>query len=120
MDVKTCNTCGILKELSEFHSEKQASSGKKARCSTCRNIAVKRSRYKMKYGLTLEETATLKAGGCMVCGATTGTMHIDHDHSKGLGTHRGCLCVICNHLEGRIKDGYKLPTMEQFTKYLER
>jgi 5-methylcytosine-specific restriction endonuclease McrA len=38
-EAKVCNTCGILKPLSEYHRNKKCQDGRLARCKACRKVA---------------------------------------------------------------------------------
>ena len=68
---------------------------------------VRRSYFKTKYGLTVEQVDEMAAKGCAICGTTTwmgrhARPHIDHDHETG--RIRGVLCSECNTGLGKFKD----------------
>lgn len=63
--------------------------------------ANRRSHFKHRYGLTLEQVNELLAEGCAVCG-THKNLHVDHDHETG--KVRGCLCVNHNTALGMVHD----------------
>lgn len=78
-------------------------------------------RYMKNYGLTLEQVAEMRAGGCEICGKTGGSgrwgpLHIDHDHSTG--KVRGALCDNCNFGIGKFYDDPAL--LRAAANYLER
>lgn len=63
--------------------------------------------YKQKYGLTMDEVATMRARGCAICGTVEwmgrhSQAHIDHDHVTGVV--RGVLCHECNTGLGKFRD----------------
>jgi len=71
--------------------------------------AVRRSNYKRKYGLTVEQVEEMRSKGCAICGAENGedghrwgNLHIDHDHVTG--KVRGVLCASCNLGLGKFQD----------------
>lgn len=70
-------------------------------------IASKRSYFKTRYRLTVEEVEQLANNGCAICGTTVwvgrhARPHIDHDHKTG--RVRGLLCTNCNSGLGQFKD----------------
>lgn len=79
-----------------------------------------KSKYKSKYGLTLEEVQALRANGCAICGkpgieGRWGNLHIDHDHDTG--RVRGALCHNCNVGIGHFKNDPEL--LRAAIRYLE-
>lgn len=66
----------------------------------------RRKRMEKTYGIPFDKIVALRAGGCMICGATEtgrwGTLQADHDHKTG--AFRGILCVACNWTVGRLGD----------------
>lgn len=69
---------------------------------------VRKSRLKLKYGLTPEEMdKVVREGSCEICGTREwggrhGVPHVDHCHATG--AVRGFLCNDCNHGLGRFHD----------------
>jgi len=77
--------------------------------------------YKREYGLTVEQVAEMRAGGCAICrapngGGRHGQLHIDHDHVTG--RVRGALCDGCNLGLGKFRDDPAL--LEAAIRYLRR
>lgn len=99
-------------EYPEEWKEKQRLSGERTRVKRAESI--KRSIIKKKYGITLEEYAGMKLGGCQVCGSQE-VLHIDHDHTTG--KVRGCLCNHCNIALGHMKDNPVL--LRKLADYIE-
>jgi hypothetical protein len=83
--------------------------------------ARRRSKLRVKYGLTIEGYNALldKQGGvCAVCGHNVSkrALHVDHDH--GTGKVRGLLCNKCNRGMGLLGDDVTL--LKSAIAYLER
>jgi hypothetical protein len=70
--------------------------------------AVRRAKYKRKYGITTKEAEQLliaiQTGVCAICGGNRDKrrLHIDHDHNTG--KIRGILCGKCNRGLGHFAD----------------
>lgn len=108
----TCANCG-----EEFRAKRRRT-GDVAYCSRkCKSLArtpeqnretALRSYYKTRYGLTVEEVAEMRAGGCQICGRRGSpgrwegvqNLHVDHDHETG--EVRGVLCHGCNLAIGHL------------------
>lgn len=75
-------------------------------------ISRRRSKLKMKYGITLEEYATLlekQGGACAICKQPPPDntyLAVDHDHETK--TVRGLLCLFCNTALGMFMDSLDL------------
>lgn len=70
-------------------------------------VAVRKSYFKTRYGLTVEQVDEMALAGCSICGTTEWTgrhnrPHVDHDHQTG--RVRGILCNACNVMLGYAKD----------------
>lgn len=84
------------------HSKKQGSDGG-WRCHDCQKLWWRQrdrpkrvrtgERYRLKYGITMEEVQALLAGTCALCDERPATV-IDHDHETG--QIRGGVCRRCN------------------------
>ena len=108
--MKTCNSCGETKDLSEFHRRTLRSGkiGHQHKCKPCA-AACKKQYYKkhtsirLQLGLTEEEVeAVTKIGKCEGCGATDRRLCIDHNHKTN--EVRGLLCHNCNTALGLLND----------------
>jgi hypothetical protein len=65
----------------------------------------RRLELKAKYGITLEQWATmvsLAGNRCEICGVLDDRLCVDHDHVTGLV--RGALCRQCNRAIGQLGD----------------
>lgn len=110
-----CQHCGTTYVSKRTYS---ADSGRGMFCTRrCKDLyrvangqaaeASRKSFYKTKYGLTLEQVQALRALGCGICGqqgieGRWGNLHIDHDHKTG--KVRGALCSSCNLGLGKFRD----------------
>jgi hypothetical protein len=77
-----------------------------------------RNRLLRKYGLTVEEHATLikeQGGKCALCGKKQ-QLVVDHCHATGVV--RGMLCRGCNGFLGAIGDDYSV--VEKLARYFGR
>ncbi len=128
MTTRTCNKCGVEKDLETCFYKTGRKSDKnpnnrhytckectKARLKVSESQSPERKRelhLRRKYDLSLEEydqMVQLQGGTCALCPATTpGGKHnndnwfIDHDHVTG--KVRELLCFDCNIVLGIIKD----------------
>jgi hypothetical protein len=46
MNKKTCIKCGLIKNLDNFYNDTRLKSGKGSSCKTCRNLVIKKSKFK--------------------------------------------------------------------------
>lgn len=69
--------------------------------------SVRRSYFKTRYGLTVEQVEEMALAGCSICGRNDwpgrhARPHVDHCHATG--KVRGILCSECNTGLGKFKD----------------
>lgn len=144
---KKCNKCKEVKDYSEFNNNIKNCDKKCYQCRECdsrqckeyyrknkenRIIAGKKyhsenpdayrnSRYKLRYGITIDDYNNLwnfQNGVCATCGEPEKQykyLVVDHDHRTG--KVRGLLCTNCNKALGNVLD--KVETLENMIKYLE-
>lgn len=87
-------------------------------------LATRKSKLKIKYGLTEEAHDAMLAsqgGCCAICktfrwGSTSGVPHVDHDHETG--EVRGLLCFACNTGLGKLGDNVE--SLERALAYLKK
>ena len=87
------------------------------------HIRAKARRWR--YGITAEEFDILvegQGGGCAICRTPLAelrphTVHVDHDHGRGLQAVRGILCGSCNRAIGALRDDPDL--MRRAATYVE-
>ena len=132
-DTKVCNTCGIEKELTEFHKStfKGNNRGRGGQCKICRipisREASRQQNFK-KYGITEQiyiEMMAEQNNVCSICGepetslsniGNSKAMAIDHCHDTG--RVRGLLCSNCNKALGLFKDN--IDVMASAISYLKQ
>lgn len=112
--VLVCAHCGIEFRPERYKSGSMANKFCSRQCkSEARNgspaaqLSARKSYFKTKYGLTLEQIEEMAALGCAICGTTDwpghhNRPHVDHDHDTG--EVRGILCSECNTGLGKFKD----------------
>lgn len=84
---------------------------------TSRRTNVKRSRFKLLYGITFQEYDQLverQNGRCKICSKLVAKLVVDHDHVTG--AVRGLLCITCNVGVGMLRDS--IETLESAIVYL--
>jgi len=128
-DPKKCTECGVFKPRSNFGPHGKARGGVRSPCKLCESVMQKakyklnpsnsakiqrRSRIKVKYGLTMagyESILESQGGMCAICGTNTPggrcgdagpVFSVDHCHTTG--RIRGLLCTLCNTALGGFKD----------------
>jgi hypothetical protein len=131
---KTCTTCGITKDITEFYFRGGESSpfSRKSKCKSC-EIKRLQSNYnpdrqknndlKRLYGITLNEYSQMLAeqnNQCAVChttdpGGKHGKFMVDHCHTTG--KVRGLLCKRCNIALGEVGDS--INTLQTMIEYLK-
>ena len=120
---KKCKTCGVVKRIEDFYTERSNKDGRRGTCKKCKpmepnpyNRTVSRKhKLKSHYGITPEEFQELKnsqGGKCKICGReefgvsgphrTPRELAVDHDHKTG--KIRGLLCHQCNAALGLLGD----------------
>ncbi len=103
-------------KIKEHARIKRSRPGWKAKAATY----ARRSRLKMKYGLTeaqIIERLETQGGCCLICSTplTVITLRVDHCHATGLV--RGLLCDICNLGLGQFLDD--APRLRNAADYLD-
>lgn len=129
--MRKCKTCGIEKDLSEFHKNKNYKDGFRPHCIDCRRDYERKSFHKHKhkrpydyeydkdkklkkaYGISYSEYLVMlevQEGRCAICGTTeTGSRKafaVDHCHTTG--KVRGLLCSNCNTGIGNLKESEEI------------
>jgi hypothetical protein len=141
-NIKTCNTCKEVYDLSNFHKNRAMPDGLHSQCKACGNAA--RKAHKEKYpekakrwnkenphyslsqagvNVTAEDFHKLLSeqnGKCAVCGyapkENEKRLCIDHDHNTN--EVRGLLCSRCNRGIGMFGDNANF--LKSAASYLER
>jgi hypothetical protein len=130
---KRCSMCRETKSSSAFGQNRRRHDGLSTYCLPCKadeqrarnavnpekaQAAGRRSRFKVKYGLTVEQVAEMvrvRDGRCDLC-SRAAVLHVDHDHESG--QVRGLLCGPCNRALGCLGDN--LEGVLQAVEYLKR
>ena len=139
--MKTCKTCGIEKEYSEFHKGKMNKDGYRPNCKKCRNkfnqewysdnIDTIKNKYsyetnknhklKRNFGISYQEYLTMLASQnncCAICNTNNpGARAFAVDHCHNTGVIRGLLCGNCNTGIGNLRDDIEL--LKRAIQYLE-
>lgn len=112
--MKQCTKCNEEKPKTEYHKDKKGREGLQSWCKQCMCDSARRSSYRRKYGMTLEEVGVMfekQHGRCLICsvemalpdGASpSNDAVVDHHH--GTGKVRGLLCRNCNSGIGLLGD----------------
>jgi len=137
---KTCTECDLIKNVSEFHRNKDSPDGFHSKCKACKNgkareyynSGVENTRtaghnareYHLKktYGITTEQyEALLKTqnSSCAICEKPSSeekrSFAVDHDHKTG--EIRGLLCHYCNYrMVGKHRDGSLLRKIADYVE----
>lgn len=135
--VRECNKCHITKSLNEFYRRNGANDRNTyyRHCKVCHNEltrlnnkrnkeqhrkATQKSRFKIKYGISLEDFTALYKKQNGICANVNcnfiGDLVVDHCHSTG--KVRGLLCRSCNLALGHVQDNIDL--LDGLADYLER
>jgi len=109
---KACTKCFLEKEISEYHADKSAFGGYKARCKECVAEDAYANRMK-KYGISPKDYDKFfkeQNGRCAICNVHQSevTRRFDIDHNHDTGKVRGLLCYNCNRALGLFKDSTKI------------
>ena len=131
---RTCMTCGVEKQITEFYMRDKKTGRRHSACKECDKARVKarhqanpeRTRnndLKRNYGITLQEHQEMyknQNGVCAICkGEGDGKwkkLCVDHDHKTG--KVRQLLCRNCNMVLGQVGDNANL--LEEMIKYLQK
>lgn len=135
---KVCPKCGVRKERSEYHKDKNRNDGLAGFCKDCLVAKNKKWREanpeKMKehmasriwyrreisYGLTKEkffEIMKAQNNKCAICDIKIDeSCHVDHCHDTNVV--RGLLCSACNTGLGMFKDN--IENLKSAIKYLNK
>ena len=131
---RTCMTCGVEKNITEFYVRNKKTGRRHSACKECDKARVKarhqanpeRTRnndLKRNYGITLQEHQQMfeeQNGACAICkGEGDGKwkkLCVDHDHKTG--KVRQLLCRRCNMILGQAYDDISL--FEEYIKYLQK
>jgi hypothetical protein len=144
--VKTCNTCGVEKPLTEFYKDTHNNGGVRHRCRDCERVvrssedakqrqreatarwrkahpednkkSSKNTKLKQAYGISLSDYQAMveKQKGKCAICGDKVALHVDHDHETG--KVRELLCCHCNKGLSGFKDSPLLT--EKGTRYLLR
>jgi len=144
MESKVCTKCKEEKLLDCFYNHPDGKFGKDSKCKECQKRVFKEyqkknkeyfarhsqeyrdrngntykerarnSKYKMTYGITVEDYNTMfkeQEGKCLICKGTDSfsrSKHLHVDHCHKTGKVRGLLCNKCNQGIGAFNDNIKL------------
>ena len=135
--MKKCSNCEIVKPKTDFYRNRTHATGVRNICKLCQNTkrtenrrknpvaasnAVRRSKLKCKYGISVEQYDLMfqeQNGVCAICGRESPDgrrLHIDHCHATN--TVRGLLCCDCNRGLGIFKDN--LNYLQKAFDYLQK
>jgi hypothetical protein len=131
---RTCMTCGVEKQITEFYMRDKKTGRRHSACKECDKARVKarhqanpeRTRnndLKRNYGITLQEHQEMynnQNGRCAICkkegDGKWKKLCVDHDHETG--KVRQLLCRRCNMVLGQVYDNISL--LEEHIKYLKK
>lgn len=118
--MRTCKTCGVESELSNFprYVNSTGQTGYRWKCKPCRNAYNYDRKLETFYKIdrdTYDQMYEACGGSCEICNSTNALV-VDHCHTTG-GV-RGLLCHSCNVALGHAKDSPVL--LKRMIKYLER
>lgn len=123
--MKICSCCNKLKDFSEFSKKSAAKDGYASKCKECHNNYVRTKWYPKNKNKHISSVAKYKKlnpyktishrysipedivenimskGECEICGSTE---NLVFDHIHLTNTARGCLCILCNMMIGRLGD----------------
>lgn len=122
--MKHCNTCGILKPLTEYYVNGKWRQGSCKTCLSAKNQKnAQRNHLKRKYDISVEtynEKLKNQKYCCALCGKTQeeekSALCVDHNHETG--KVRDLLCRVCNRALGLFKDNPEL--LRKAADYIER
>lgn len=123
--LKQCGRCKEIKDISEFHVDRQTLTGRTSYCKKCvkeknadKDVKQRASdaRLKSLYKLTDEQVKRHNSiDKCETCGNDLIKKVCDHDHKTGL--YRGTLCWVCNVGLGHFNDC--IESLKNAIKYLK-
>lgn len=131
---RTCMTCGVEKQITEFYMRDKKTGRRHSACKECDKARVKarhqanpeRTRnndLKRNYGITLQEHQEMyenQNGRCAICqkegDGKWKKLCVDHDHETG--KVRQLLCRRCNMILGQAYDDSSL--FSEMILYLDR
>jgi hypothetical protein len=99
--LKTCTTCNVEKEITDFYKQPRGKFGVKSECKHCQKAY---NIYRV-YKLSIEEYSEMASSGCNIC-HTDVDLVVDHCHYTGVV--RGILCRQCNSGIGLLKDNSEI------------
>ena len=126
--MKTCSQCGEIKPLSKFYHRDKKKTKYFAECKKCHAWRSRVIKYRIKYGLSLDDVRLMyedQLGQCAICkrsmrwqqvSTRQDSFHVDHCHVSG--RVRGLLCKSCNNGLGHFED--KAQRLRDAADYLER
>lgn len=118
--MKKCAHCKNIKKLDEFRRRSNQKDGLDYNCKICSCQQSKESKYRIRYGITLQEKEQMLKKQNDLCGLCNekiiGRICVDHDHKKELV--RGILCNSCNIGLGAFYDNTN--KLVKAIKYLEK
>ena len=125
--MKTCTSCNVEKDYSEFYASTSKKSGYKSNCKECvktrANVYyrtdkgrkyIQEKQWRVKgIDMTVEryqELLDAQKNGCGICGVEKNRngsrLCVDHDHNTG--KIRGLLCHHCNTALGKMQDSEEM------------
>jgi hypothetical protein len=118
--MKKCAHCQQIKELKDFRKKLSQKDGFDYNCRKCSCQQSKESKYRVRYGITLQEKELKleeQKGLCALCGEKiTSRVCVDHNHRTD--QVRGILCNSCNIGLGAFYDSVEKLNMA--IQYLKR
>ena len=115
---KVCYACGTEKPIDQFN--KRNDRRHYAECKSCYAPVARKSRMKMRYGLSVEQYEAMcqaQGGLCAICDkAPSGRGKLVVDHKHETGAVRGLLCDHCNFFIGNAKES--IATLKKAIDYL--
>ena len=131
---RTCMTCGVEKNITEFYMRDKKTGRRHSACKECDKARVKERHQtnpqrtknndlKRMYGITLDEHTKMyeeQNGRCAICGNEGNgkweKLCVDHCHNTG--KVRKLLCHHCNTALGLVGDN--IQTLQSMIEYLQK
>lgn len=125
LEGRVCTYCNEWKSKSFFIKSSWDKTGGYFGCKDCKQIINRKDHLKRRYGITVEEYASLlksQGGTCALCDRDSaknpfnkeGKLYVDHDHETG--EIRGLLCNAHNTALGLVGDNVE--GLERLLSYL--